>query len=87
MAEVLKDRSSVWLFMAGVAAVTVGVLLHLPMFWMGRDMGFRLVGMAMDPGMIAGMGLIGAGVGLAGWGLLPRDVFTALPGDGIVVGP
>ena len=70
----LRDRSSVWLFAAGVAAVTVGVLLHLPMFWMGRDMGFRLVGMAMDPGMIAGMGLIGIGVLLAGWGLLPRDV-------------
>lgn len=28
----------------------------------------------MDPGMVAGMGLIVLGVVLAGWGLLPRDV-------------
>lgn len=67
-----------WLFAAGVAAVTVGVLLHLPMFWMGRNMGFRLVGMPMDPGMVAGMGLIVIGVFLAGWGLLPRDVATQI---------
>ena len=74
MAEVLKDRSSVWLFVIGSAAVTAGVVLHLPMFWMGRAMGFRLVGMPMDGGMIAGMYLILGGVALAAWGLLPRRV-------------
>ena len=74
MAEVLKDRASVWLFALGVVAVTAGVLLHLPMFWMGKDMGFRLVGMPMDPGMIGGMFLILGGVGLAAWGLLPKNV-------------
>jgi putative MFS transporter len=74
VAEALKDRASVWLFALGVIAVTAGVLLHLPMFWMGRAMGFRLAGMAMDPGMIAGMVLILGGVAVAAWGLLPKNV-------------
>lgn len=60
-----------WLFAAGCGAVTLGVVLHLPMFWMARDMGYRLAGMPTDPGMIAGMALILAGTGLAAWGLLP----------------
>ncbi|MBL8651439.1 MAG: MFS transporter [Sphingopyxis sp.] len=63
-----------WAFALGVVAVTIGVLLHLPMFWMGRDMGFRMVGMPMDDGMIAGMGLIVAGVGIAAYGLLPKNL-------------
>jgi putative MFS transporter len=74
LTELLRDRASVWFFAIGVVAVTAGVLLHAPMFWMGRAMGFRLAGMAMDPGMIAGMFMIVGGVGLAGWGLLPRNV-------------
>ena len=74
MAEVLKDRASVWLFAVGVAAVSAGALLHAPMFLMGKDMGFRLAGMPMDRPMIAGMFMIIAGIGLAGWGLLPRNV-------------
>ena len=41
-----------WAFVLGVVAVTIGVLLHLPMFWMGRDMGFRMVGMPMDLSLI-----------------------------------
>ena len=52
----------------------VGVVLHLPMFWMARAMGFRMVGMAMDPGMLAGMALIVIGVSFTAWGLLPRNV-------------
>jgi putative MFS transporter len=72
--EVLKDRASVWLFALGVVAVTTGVLLHLPMFWMGKDMGFRMAGMPMDTGMIAGMYMIVGGVLVAGWGLLPKRV-------------
>ena len=74
MAAVLKDRASVWLFATGVLAVTAGVLLHLPMFWMGKDMGFRLTGMPMDSGMVAGMFLILGGIGFAAWGLLPKRV-------------
>ena len=63
-----------WAFVLGVAAVTVGVVLHLPMFWMGRSMGFRMAGMPMDAGMIAGMWTIIAGVGLAAYGLLPPNL-------------
>jgi putative MFS transporter len=70
----LKDRASVWLFALGVIAVTAGVLLHLPMFWMGKDIGFRLAGMPMDAEMIAGMYMIVGGVLVAGWGLLPSRV-------------
>lgn len=60
-----------WLFLIGVTAVTIGVLAHLPMFWMGRDIGFRMAGMPMDSMMIGGMALIVAGIGIAAWGLLP----------------
>src|SRR6202030_1448805 len=59
-------------FWIGCVAVTIGVLQHLPMFWMSRTMGFRMAGMPMDPGMKIGMALIVAGVAVAGFGLLPR---------------
>ncbi len=58
------------LFWAGVAAVAAGVLLHLPMFISARSMGYRLVGMKMDPSMIIGMVLIGAGILATAYGLL-----------------
>ncbi len=67
-----------WAFIVGVIAVTVGVLLHIPMFWMARDMGFRMAGMSMDPGMIAGMWMIVAGVGVAAYGLVPRNLSQQL---------
>jgi len=51
--------------------VASGVVLHLPMFWMGRATHFQLAGMPMDRGMLPGMGLIVAGVALAAYGLLP----------------
>lgn len=70
----MRDRSSTWLFAIGVVAVTLGVLLHLPMFWMGRMDGFRLAGMAMDNGMLAGMALIVGGIVMAAYGLLPRNI-------------
>ncbi|HVI24956.1 MAG TPA: MFS transporter [Xanthomonadaceae bacterium] len=59
-------------FWLGCAAVVAGVLAHLPMFWMGRHMGWRMVGMPMDGLMLAGMLVIPAGVLLAGYGLMPR---------------
>ncbi len=71
-ASVLADRPRAWLFWLGSLSVTLGVALHLPMFWTGRSMGFRLAGMPMDPGMIWGMAAIVAGIGAAGVGLLPR---------------
>lgn len=71
------DRRA-WPFAIGVIAVVVGVALHLPMFWMGRGMGFRMAGMAMDPGMLAGMWLIVGGIAIACYGLLPKDVSKQL---------
>lgn len=68
----LSMRRNALAFWLGSAAVAIGVSLHLPMFWMARDMGFRLAGMPMDGDMLAGMALIVAGIGLAGYGLLPR---------------
>ena len=62
-----QNRLAFW---CGSGMVTLGVALHLPMFWMGRKMGFRLVGMPMDTGMLVGMGLIILGVIAAAYGLL-----------------
>ena len=52
--------------------VAAGVALHLPMFWMGRNIGFRLAGMPMGRSMLAGMGLIILGIAAAAYGLLPH---------------
>src|SRR3546814_11653711 len=59
------------------------------MFWMGRDMGFRMAGMPMDNGMMAGMGLIVGGIGLSAWGLLPRNLaqHMAASGEPVVSAP
>jgi hypothetical protein len=38
--------------------VVAGVVLYPPTFLGARDMQYRLVGMPVDPGMLAGMGLI-----------------------------
>jgi len=70
----LSDRQALWAFALGCIAVTIGVLMHVPMFMMGRMMHFRLAGMAMGWDMVIGMGLIIAGVGIAAYGLLPRDI-------------
>jgi putative MFS transporter len=73
------DRKSSWFvsrrkslaFWAGSAMVATGVALHLPMFWMGRSTHFRLAGMPMGAGMLAGMMLISTGFALSAYGLLP----------------
>ena len=75
---VLADRQHLWAFAVGCLAVTAGVLLHLPMFWMGRSNGFQLADMPMGAGMIWGMLLIVVGIGVAGYGLLPKGL-TASP--------
>src|SRR5438552_17937200 len=69
-------RRSALVFAAGCALVTIGVLLHLPMYWMGKDMGFVLSGMPMDPKMYVGMAMIVVGVVAAGYGLLPNTTIT-----------
>jgi putative MFS transporter len=70
----LSDRQALWAFALGCVAVTIGVAMHIPMFLMGRTMHYRLAGMAMGWDMVLGMGLIIAGVGVAAYGLLPRDI-------------
>jgi putative MFS transporter len=70
----LSDRRGLWAFVLGVIAVTAGVLLHIPMFLMGRHMGFRLAGMPIGWDMILGMVAIVGGVAIAAYGLLPRDI-------------
>jgi putative MFS transporter len=85
---VLHDRRGLWAFIVGVTAVTIGVLMHIPMFMMGKDMGFRLYGMPIETDMIVGMVLIVAGVGVAADGLLPRNVAQQLAASqAIVVSP
>jgi putative MFS transporter len=71
--DVFLDRRDVWAFILGSTAVTLGVFLHLPMYWMGRSNGFRLAGMSMDVGMLSGMLLIVAGIFVAAYGLLPSS--------------
>jgi putative MFS transporter len=70
--EIFDKRRSNLAFWLGCAAVTAGVLLHLPMFLMGRHNHYVLAGMPMDAGMLAGMAAIVVGIGLAAFGLLPR---------------
>ena len=74
MTSTLSDRRGLWAFVLGTAAVTAGVLLHLPMFLMGRMNGFQLAGMPMGNDMLAGMGAIIGGVFIAAYGLLPKDI-------------
>jgi MFS transporter, putative metabolite:H+ symporter len=83
-----SGRRTAWFFWLGSALVTVGVLLHLPMFWMGRHTGFRMAGMDMDPSMYWGMAMIVVGVLAAGYGLrpaaaghMPDDVTVSPPED------
>lgn len=60
-------------FWVGIACVSAGVLLHLPMYVGAADMGYRLSGMAMDPPMIAGMALIVVGLAATTFGLVARQ--------------
>jgi MFS transporter, putative metabolite:H+ symporter len=80
-----SDRSTAFarpgFFWAGVAAVIVGVTLHLPMYVQAKDMGYRLAGMPLDVGMIVGMVLIVAGLAATIWGLIPRDHLHMLASD------
>ncbi|WP_235913287.1 MFS transporter [Croceibacterium salegens] len=74
MVTALRDRRAASVFVLGVIAVTAGVALHLPMFMMAQDMGYRLYGMPMGQEMVWGMALIIGGIGIAAYGLLPRNV-------------
>src|SRR3982751_2070412 len=84
----LSDRRGLWAFILGVIAVTVGVLMHAPMFLMGRHNHFVLAGMPIGWDMILGMVAIVGGVGIAAFGLLPKDIAGQLAASqDIVVTP
>ena len=63
-------------FYLGVAAVTVGVLLHLPMYLGAKDDGYMLNGMPLDKWCIIGMVLIALAAVALLYGLLPRGART-----------
>lgn len=70
-ADSVVGERAIW-FWTGCAAISCGVLLHLPMLAMAHDMGNHLAGMPMDFEMLIGMALIMVGVPLACWGALPK---------------
>ena len=81
-----SDRRALWAFILGVIAVTVGVLLHMPMFLMGRSTHFHLYGMPMGADMYIGMAAIVGGVAIAAYGLLPSNIANQrIAGASIVV--
>src|SRR5512146_1840161 len=73
-ASLFSDASHAFAFWGGSLAVTIGVLLHIPMFLMGRYTHYNLAGMPMGTPMLIGMGLIIAGTGATAYGLMPRRV-------------
>src|SRR5215210_2157852 len=72
--SIVGERAA-W-FWAGCAAISSGVLLHLPMLAEAHRMGNHLAGMPLDPKMYAGMALIVAGVPMAVFGALPKHRTT-----------
>jgi putative MFS transporter len=84
----LSDRRGLWAFVLGVLLVTAGVLMHAPMFLMGRHNHFILYGMPIGWDMVIGMVAIVAGCGIAAYGLLPREIASQLAASqDIVVTP
>jgi len=84
----LSDRRGLWAFALGVVAVTAGVLMHAPMFLMGRNNHFILSGMPIGWDMVLGMVAIVGGCAIAAYGLLPRDIGSQLAASQeIVVSP
>jgi putative MFS transporter len=63
-------------FWVGTALVTGGVIAHLPMYLMGKDMGYKLAGMPMEMPMKVGMVAILVGLVVSLYGLLPRTAPT-----------
>ena len=84
----LSDRRGLWAFALGAILVTGGVLMHAPMFLMGRHNHFVLAGMPIGWDMIAGMVAIVGGCGIAAYGLLPKNIAGQLAAsEDIVVTP
>jgi MFS transporter, putative metabolite:H+ symporter len=81
-ASLFADSNHALAFWAGSLAVAIGVLLHIPMFLMGRYTHWKLAGMPMGAPMLFGMGLIIAGTAATAYGLIPHrtktDVFEEI---------
>jgi putative MFS transporter len=73
----LADRRSTPAFWLGSALVVIGVILHLPMFLMAKQMHYMLAGMPMEGGMLWGMACIVGGCGAAAYGLQPKAAAPA----------
>ena len=87
-ASTLSERRGLWAFALGVILVTGGVLMHAPMFLMGRHNHFVLAGMSIGWDMIAGMAAIVGGCSIAAYGLLPKNIAGQLAASqDIVVSP
>jgi putative MFS transporter len=63
-------------FWFGVTAVTVGTIMHIPMYLMGSGMHYRLAGMPMTTSMHIGMAAILLGLISSLYGLYPRTATT-----------
>ncbi len=63
-------------FWFGAVTVTAGVILHIPMYLMGKDIGYRLAGMPMGTPMLIGMAAIVVGLLASLYGLYPRSAAT-----------
>jgi putative MFS transporter len=79
-AELLGDRSTAGIamprpvvFWVGIAAITLGVAGHVPMFLDARAAHYMLHGMGVGVEMVVGMVAIAAGLVLTVVGLLPRS--------------
>jgi putative MFS transporter len=66
---IIGERAPI--FWSACVAISLGVLLHLPMLVEAHHMGNHLVGMEADPAMLIGMALIIIGVPAAIYGALP----------------
>ena len=63
-----RHRAAFWF---GIVLISVGVILHLPMYYSARVMHYHMAGMAMDAPMKIGMGLIVVGLALTAVGVIP----------------
>lgn len=73
------ERAHPAFFWLGAIAVTVGVLLHLPMYIKSATMNFHVAGMPVDSAMLVGMAFVVAGTAMAWYGLLPATFKLAPP--------
>src|SRR3954465_3430858 len=73
-------------FWIGTFLLGAGVCAHLPMYVMSAASSFRMVDMPVDGAMIAGMGMIVAGLLLAFYGLTPRGdaLLRSRAGDPVI---